>query len=175
MSNECRIERYMPKEALPDFLRELADALQQGGKEGEFDSVGEFYKLKLNFKDEFGQIRVKLKIRTSKPCRGRGGGGKEAEGMPRYKNLKKDMKHSFKMIRKMLRDGQTPPAEAVAAFLADAERMTRYPGKGDAFYPEFRETCRELSEAGASGDLARMKAAAEELARQKSRCHDMHK
>ena len=181
MSGECRIERYMPRQALPDFLRELADALEQGGGDGEFESVADFYKLKLSAKDEFGQLSVKMKVKPPKACKTAQTGPVETEdpsgsesGKPRYKSLKKRMKTSFKIILRMLHDGQTPPAEAVASFLADAERMTSFPGKGEEFYPDFTRACQEFSEAFDSGDLRRMGAMAEELAHQKARCHAMY-
>lgn len=174
MSEDIRTERHMPKEALPGYLRELADALQQGGG-GDFQSVGEFSKLKLRVRDEFGQIRVKLKITSPGACRTGEAGARKGEGMPKYKDLKKRMKRSFKAIRRTLDEGRAPPAGVAASFLADAELMTGYTGKGDEFYQEFRDACRELSDACASGDLARMGAAVEELRRQKRRCHDIHK
>lgn len=189
MSGECRIERYMPRQALPDFLRELADAVEQGGGEGEFESVGGFSKLKLSARNEFGQLSVKMKVKPPKTSRtarpfsaSPESAAPEAEGVPeseiakpRYKSLKKRMKSSFKMIVKMLHQGQTPPAEAVASFLADAEVMTTYPGMGEEFYPDFTRACLEFSEAYASGDPLRMGAMADELAHQKARCHAVFK
>jgi len=175
MREDRGIERHMSKEALPGFFRELADALEQGGG-GEFESVGEFYRLKVSVRDEFGQLRVKLKIKTTGDSHeGRSGAKRGGGGMPKYKDLKKRMKRNFKTIRRALGEGQAPPAEATASFLADSELMTGYPGKGDEFYEDFRQACRAFSEACASGDLGRMGAAAEELNRQKRRCHDRYK
>jgi XXXCH domain-containing protein len=175
MNDERKIWRSMPKEKLPGFLRDLADAIEQGG-DGDFDAVDQFSTLKLRIKDEFGQTRVELTLK--KPPSGwsaRTGGPRGDHGMPKYKDLKKRMKRSFRAIRQALREGRTPPAEATASFLADAGLMTGYSGKGEEFYEEFKEACRAFSEACASGDLNRMGEAAEELRRQKRRCHDRHK
>jgi XXXCH domain-containing protein len=180
MGGECRIERYMPRQALPDFLRELADAVEHGGGEGEFESVNGFYKLKLSAKEEFGQLSVKMKLKSPKACKSEqadapGWTGTSGEELPSYKKLKKRMRASFRMILKMLQAGQTPPAEAVASFLADAEVMTKYQGKGEEFYPDFTRACQDFSEAYASGDALRIGAIAEELAHQKARCHAIFK
>jgi len=203
MSGECKIERRMPKEGLPGFFRDLADALENGGGEGEFEKLDGFVKLKVSLKEEFGGFSVKLKVKGPKQCVAPGyaasalqdaevegpdlhgspdspdsPGAQDAqagpEGLPRYKSLKKRMKNSFKLILRMLHEGQTPPAEAVASFLADAEVMCAYPGKGDPFYPEFLQVCREFSDAYDSCDLPRMGAMAEELAHQKARCHAIY-
>jgi len=191
MSGECKIERRMPKEGLPGFFRELADALENGGGEGEFENLDGFVKLKVSLKEEFGGFSVKLKVKGPKQCVVPGfpasalqdaegedlnaqDAQNEPDGLPRYKSLKKRMKNSFKLILRMLHEGQTPPAEAVASFLADAEVMCAYPGKGDPFYPEFLQVCREFSDAYDSCDLPRMGAMAEELAQQKARCHAIY-
>jgi len=185
MSGECKMERHMPKEGLPAFFREMADALEKGGGEGEFENLDGFVKFKLSIKEAFGGFNLKMKVKAPRPYVPAAAPieGQETEGapgqdniggQPRYKNLKKRMKASFKVILRMLHEGQCPPAEAVASFLSDAETMCMYPGKGDPFYPEFLQVCREFADAYDSCDLPRMGAMAEELAHQKARCHALY-
>ncbi len=186
MSGELRIERHMPKEGLPAFFRELAEAIEKGGGEGEFENLDGFVKLKLSLKEAFGGFSLKMKVKSPRelpPAAGAlfpGFGEGEApvsvgqDELPRYKSVKKRMKTSFKVILRMLHEGQCPPAEAVASFLADAELMCAYPGKGDVFYPDFLQVCREFADAYDSCDLPRMGAMAEELAHQKARCHALY-
>lgn len=97
-----------------------------------------------------------------------------AGGHPRYKSLKKRMKSSFKLIVLALRTSQVPDAQAVASFIADSRVMTRFPGKGDAFYPAYDAEVDRFEAAAAAGDLAAMTASAAALDRMKKECHSRH-
>ena len=98
----------------------------------------------------------------------------ETSGQPRYKNLKKRMKSTFKLIVMALRASQSPDPDAVASFIADSRVMTRFPGKGDAFYPAYDAEVDRFAAAAATGDIAAMTASAAALDRMKKECHSRH-
>ena len=96
------------------------------------------------------------------------------DGLPRYKGLKKRMKHSFKAIVVALRAGLAPEPAVAASFVADSRLMTRYPGKGDAFYAAYDAEVDRFELALAAGDVAAMTASAAALDRMKKECHSRH-
>lgn len=97
------------------------------------------------------------------------------EPLPSYKSLKKNMKDNFKIIFKAVHEGTLPPADVVESFVKDAHTMTRFPGKGDEYYAEFREAANELVEALQSGNLAQLNETADRLNHMKTECHARHK
>lgn len=171
-----KINKYVDQTELAGFLRELADAVENGG-EGELACVNDFKKLKIAIKNEFGQINVKLKIKAADTCEEEGVEAPTAEAAeagqakPKYKHLKKRMKSSYKMIVKMIHDGEVPPAEAVESFLADSDLMVTYPGYGDEYYDDYITVCEAFKKAYESGDLAKMDEAIGAISHEKSRCH----
>ena len=98
----------------------------------------------------------------------------EKNGLPRYKGLKKRMKQTFKAIVMALRAGLPPDAGVAAAFIADSRLMTRYPGKGDAFYPAYDAEVDQFEAAVAAGDMAAMTGSVAALSRMKKECHSRH-
>jgi len=174
MGTENKIEKYMAEKDLPKFFRDLADALEHGGKD-EFVCVEDFVKFKLSVKNEFGQMTVKAKFKPAKPCEPlsvseeRGASGDP--GKPRYKSLKKRMKSSFKMIVKMIHDGNLPPKAAVDSFLSDSKLMVTYPGFGDEFYGEYIEACNAFRKAYEAESIALCLEAVNVLSSQKGQCH----
>ncbi|KHK03636.1 GAK system XXXCH domain-containing protein [Desulfovibrio sp. TomC] len=98
----------------------------------------------------------------------------EKNGLPRYKGLKKRMKQTFKAIVMALRAGVVPEAGVAAAFIADSRLMTRYPGKGDAFYPAYDAEVDQFETAVAAGDIAAMTGSVAALSRMKKECHSRH-
>lgn len=168
MSNDMTIGKYLTAEELAAFFRQLADAVENGGRD-EFACVDDFRKIKISVKNEYGQISLKAKFKSAGPCAPEDGDGGTAK--PKYKDLKKRMRGSFKILVKMVHDGAFPPREAVDAFLADAALMVTYPGYGDEYYESFTSVCAEFKAAHDSGDLAGMHAAVDKLVHEKSRCH----
>ncbi|MHC1790515.1 GAK system XXXCH domain-containing protein [Solidesulfovibrio sp.] len=98
----------------------------------------------------------------------------DTSGRPKYKSLKKRMKGTFKAITMDLRAGQVPNADIAASFIADSRLMTRYAGKGDAFYPAYDAEVDRFEAAAAAGDLEAMTSSAAALGRMKKECHSRH-
>ncbi|GAB7023121.1 GAK system XXXCH domain-containing protein [Salidesulfovibrio brasiliensis] len=176
MGKEIKIEKYIEKKDLITFFREIADAIE-GSSSEELACFEDFKKVKISIKNEFGQMAVKAKIKQERECDATGEEAETApagEGVaakPKYKDLKKRMKRSFKMIVKMTHDETLPPKEAVDSFLEDSELMVAYPGYGDEYYEDYTKACAEFAEAYKAEDMERLKAAVDELANQKGRCH----
>ena len=169
MANSIKIQKYVDKKGAASFLRELADALENGGT-GELACVDDFQKIKIAIKNEFSQISVKAKIRPEGECKALENSGDES-GKPKYKHLKKRMKSSFRLLLKLIHDGQVPPEQAVNAFIKDSRLMVTYPGYGDEYYESYVHAFEAFEAAYRSGDLGRMHDAIDALVHEKSRCH----
>ncbi|QGY41590.1 GAK system XXXCH domain-containing protein [Pseudodesulfovibrio cashew] len=171
MKNKSTIEKYIEAAELPDFLRELADAIENGG-DGEFSCAEDFVKFRVSAKNQFGKVKVRAKFKSASEC---GPPPELLEGVEiaplNYGSLKKRMKSSFRMLTTMSHDGQLPPAEAMESFLTDAATMVTFEGYGDEYYGEFTEECARLKTAYDAGDMDAMKTSLVELAKQKGRCH----
>lgn len=182
---KIKIEMAMAEAA--DWLRDLADRLESPDKDpgdAGLPDLGDFTKMKIGFKRVGDRVRVKAKMKGSKALAAAASGltpeaveaAGEAEGQKdAYKDLKKSMKKSYKAIKENLDADALPPADAVSAFLADSERMIRFPGYGDEYYELYRAACFRFKEAHRSADLAACKSARDELERLKSDCHDRYK
>lgn len=179
MGSSIKIAKYVDKKELANFLRELADAVENGGKD-ELACVDDFKKMKIAVKDEYGRISIKAKIKSAAEC------SEEAEsvemvcdaegtcapsGKPKYKHLKKRMKSSFRMLVNMIHDDQKPPDEAVQSFLEDSVLMVSYPGYGDEYYESYTAACEAFKAAYQAGDMTKMHETIDVLVHEKSRCH----
>ena len=180
MADDLKFEKYIDEKELAGFFRGLADALENGGKD-EFECVDDFKKMKLSVKNEFGQISLKAKIKTNKPCETAAQAepqtdeaGEVVPAKPKYKALKKRMKGSFRMIFKMIHDDQLPPQEAVDSFLEDSILMCTYPGKGDEFYPQYLAACEDFKKAYEAKDMAALNETVDALSFQKGHCHSKY-
>lgn len=170
MGNSAKIQRTLDKKELAEFLRELANGIENGGKD-ELAGVEDFGKIKIGIKDEFGQISLKAKIKPAKSVETDLEGDTQSPGKPKYKHLKKRMKSTFKVLVKMIHDGQVPPKEAVDVFLEDSKLMVSYPGYGDEYYDDYTKACENFQTAFESGDVAKMHETIDVLVHEKSRCH----
>lgn len=172
------IDKFLTKEELPDFFRELADALETG-EDSELGCAADFKKFKIRVRDEYGQISLRLKMKSASECAP--DMDEFDDGMPattgrlHYKDLKKRMGNSFKVIFKMIHQGQKPPKEAIDEFLADSELMVSYPGYGDPYYDIYTKACEEFRTAYDSGDMEQLNRAVDELVHQKGHCHAKYK
>ena len=174
MNNKSKIEKYIEENEVPAFLRELADAIEQGGNE-EYACTDDFKKFKITGKNEFGKVSIRAKFKAASEC------GPPPELLediesgepirPIYRNLKKRMKSSFKMITSMIHSGELPPKQAMDSFLSDSELMVSYPGYGDEYYEDYTNTCNQLKAAYEVEDFIRMQEIIVELAKQKGSCH----
>lgn len=173
-----KIDKFMNKEELPAFFRELADVLEKGG-EGELSCAEDFRKFKIRVRDEYGQVSLRVKLKAASGCQSGmdyiDSGLPAGQGRPRYSDLKKRMGNSFKVVFKMIHQGKLPPRDAVASFLADSELMVSYPGYGDPYYDIYTRACADFAEAYESGDLDRLNRTVDELVHQKGHCHAKYK
>lgn len=183
-SSKHKSEQVLSTEQLPEFLRGLADALQNGALEigGARVEVSALLKLGIEAKFEAGGLRVKLKARTPAPLASAPHEPLAAQSAaPRgsrresYGRLKKRMKRDFNALRQAAQIGGLPPAPLLEAFLADCERMISYPGKGDEDYPVYAKASAALAKAAESGDLEAVRTALAALNALKHSCHAKHK
>ncbi|MCJ2164403.1 MULTISPECIES: GAK system XXXCH domain-containing protein [unclassified Pseudodesulfovibrio] len=171
MNDDNKLNRYVDQKELADFFRTLADAIEKGGQD-EFACIDNFKKIKIRVKNEFGQINLKARVKSAKPCEVSEDETVQAvDGKPKYSALKKRMKSSFRVLIKMIHDGIVPPKEAVESFLADSALMVTYAGFGDEYYESYTLACAALREAFDSGDIEKMHASVDVLIHEKSRCH----
>jgi XXXCH domain-containing protein len=96
-------------------------------------------------------------------------------GLPNYGQLKERMKADFKQIRKAVKKDRSIDAELVRSFCSDALLMTTYPGKGDEYYPAFREQVERLAKAVGQGDGPMLAEAVAAVRRMEKACHKRFK
>ena len=176
-SADSKISKIVTPEELATAFRELADSLEGKDAAGMPD-LKDFSKIKIGVKNDYGQITLKVKVK-SEACEvceecGEPLAGPGPEGKPKYKSLKKRMKSSFKVISSAVNQAVMPPQAAIEAFIADSRLMITYPGYGDEFYAAYDKAVDDFETAVAAGDMAAMHAAVHELNHQKSVCHDIH-
>lgn len=175
-----KIERYMSREELPAFLRELADALEGKAADG-MECPEDFSKMKLTAKERYGKMEVNLKTAPGdmEVCLGSEDTPLEPaatkDEKPSYKTLKKRMKGSFKMIFRMIHDDTIPPKEAVDEFLADSKLMVDYPGYGDEYYDEYAEVCDAFAAAYEAEDMPELHKTVDMIQSLYSHCHARYK
>lgn len=181
--SSMKIQKYVAKEDLPAFFRELADAIESG-EGGELACASAFKKMKINVKDEYGQISLSAKIKSAAECT-----SEDLDEMPesletdpnatppkpKYKALKKRMGKSFKVIFRMIHQGTMPPKAAVDEFLADSKLMVEYPGYGDPYYEVYTAACETFAVAYDAGDMDKLNEAVDELVHQMGHCHAKYK
>ncbi|MFW6236539.1 MAG: hypothetical protein ACOC24_07120, partial [Desulfovibrionales bacterium] len=63
MGSETRMERFMPRDTLPGFFRELAEMLENGGGNG-MESIRAFRKMKITLEDTGTSVAVKVKFKA---------------------------------------------------------------------------------------------------------------
>lgn len=190
-ATERKIKQSVPFEALGDYLRHLADAVENKTERlpSELidlpEPIGKM-EMKGKARDGHWELKIKIKARpAADPDRPMSAGRRatvESAGPLRYpkidyKTLKKRMQESFKDIGKRLAAQQLPEVQVLREFLADSERMVTFSGEkyGGSYYPAYREACRRLSEAHASGNLNDFKAAYAALDQMKKDCHKAYK
>lgn len=176
--SSVKIDKFLAKDELPEFFRQLADALEKGG-EGELSCVDDFRRLKISVRDEFGQVSLRTKIKARGECQPDIDElADESSGRltkPKYKDLKDRMESSFKVIFKMIHQGKIPPKVAVESFLADSKLMISYPGYGDSYYDVYTVACNDFAVAFESGDIDKLNETVDILVLQKGHCHAKYK
>jgi XXXCH domain-containing protein len=186
-----KTERELAGSGLPEFLRELAAALESGVAEETFHGLPlrDFRKLLLVAERHGNGLSVKLKAKRADEVHApRTGGAVNRQGKSpvkaqasreKYRQLKKTMQAEFKAMQADIRAGRLPGAEGVESFLSLADLM----GQGEqpvsgATLAEmaqanaaFLEDCQALRRAHAARDATALAEALERLARRKSACH----
>ena len=172
---------------LPQFLRELAAALEAGSAGGDFHglpaagfSVNGLRKLVLVAERTGAGLSVRLKAKGAgegslaapapEYTGGHTGGhtgakdkDRAAAAREKYRQLKKAMQADFKALLKCAQEGRLPEAETLESFLSLAEM--------NQAQTAFLEDCRSLRRACAARDPAALAGALERLGRRKSACH----
>jgi XXXCH domain-containing protein len=187
--SERKIKQVLPLEALPAYLRQLADALDRrtDGLPAELQDLPDpMTKLEIKGKVRDGAWELKAKIKAEAapaPEQAAGVVAETAEApaaekpQVKYKDLKKRMKSSFKDIAASLEAQRLPEPEILEAFLADSDRMTAFAGAkyGEPYYPAYREACRRLAAAYEAKSWEAFRSAYADLDQLKKDCHKAYK
>lgn len=151
-SGSWKLETRLAAGGLPEFLRRLADALENGSAGGPAEQLAgmpaaprklvlvaeaksEGHELKLKAKRE-GEVRVPTKpamdvksaktveaAEAPKPTPRKAPDQKAARARDKYRQLKKTMQADYKALRKAAEDGAMPPQDVLESFLALCEAM----------------------------------------------------
>ncbi len=186
MAKKCKIKKNITQEELPDFLRKIADALENGAPESDayLVVIEGFKKLKINIRNDFGHTAVKVTAKPMPESPQISADDTETEypieietetGKPKYKTLKKRMKSSFRAIFKAIHAGNFPTVEAIDEFITDSHLMVSYEGFGDEYYAEYITACDAFQEAVEKKDIEAAHKACDELNSIKAHCHAQHK
>ena len=195
--------QFSPAEAA-DYLRQLADALEQGHIElrsKELELEGDV-KVKQELKTKSGKATIKINLKIVAPMpvaaepepaaiQGASQGEAEgfveitpqedepveSEGKASYKKLKKAMGKSFGNIRAMRKKSNLPTAEDVAAFVAQGRKMCTFDKAeyGSESFAGFLAALDKLEAALGAGDDQALDEALSDLWACRSECHKKYK
>lgn len=161
-ASERKYKETMPFEAVPDFLRRLADAIEKRSDPltaERFELLDALSKLAVKGRRQADGWEMKVKLKADAPSKLPPDKKKDpgaarvplssTEAEIHYKDLKKRMKAAFKAIGEAAENQEWPDPNILNAFLADAESMIAFKGTqyGERHYPAFREICRKLAAA----------------------------
>ncbi|MCB2190821.1 MAG: GAK system XXXCH domain-containing protein [Deltaproteobacteria bacterium] len=190
--------RFSPAEAA-DYLRQLADALEQGHLElrSEDLELESDVKVKQELKTKSGKATLKVNLKIVAPMpepeseeaplqedtqgfveiTAPDQETADSEGKTSYKKLKKAMAKSFSNMKKARKEGGMPEAADASVFVASAREMctvdkAKY---GSENYPRFLAALDSLEAALAADDGPAADEALAELGQCKSECHDKFK
>ena len=180
-----------------DYLRQLADALEQGKVRFDRDEmvIEGTVRTKGLLKSKTGRTTLKLKLKFAEvvephldtlpePVDAAEATERSetvlAEPIPvaspeLYKKLKKRMERSFRTLKTLARRGEIPSVEASASFHSDCLAMTGYTGKGDEAYEDFKSTADEFMTAAREGNLAALSKSLDSLGSMRRACHVLRK
>lgn len=187
MAKKCKIKKHITQEELPDFLRKIADALENGAPESDayLVVIEGFKKLKINIRNDFGHTAVKVTAQPMPETESAQSDESQTQSVeigiendtekPKYKALKKRMKSSFKSIFKAIHTGNLPSQEVTEEFIADSHLMVDYEGYGDEYYAEYIAACDDFQKAVKKEDIEAAHKACDELNSIKAHCHAQHK
>jgi XXXCH domain-containing protein len=184
MKTEEKIKGKYTAAQLSALLKAVGNQVAGGSVPPEDRWAGllqDFKEISLSVKRKNSAFAVKLKVEKDATAAPREATAEtapaptpETKTMVKYKELKKRMKSSFKAIRASLEAGALPDQALVAEFLADSEKMTTYPGKGDEYYPDYRRACARFAEAFERSDLEALGQTFGDLKTLRNECHDRY-
>ncbi|MGD9251162.1 MAG: GAK system XXXCH domain-containing protein [Desulfobacterales bacterium] len=188
-TSERKIKQAMPREAMPTYLRLLADALERKTVDlpDEMNDLPEpIAKLELKGKLRGNAWELKIKIKAEEPsvaeqmaapAAATSETAKAGKPQTKYKHLKKKMKSSFKDIGESLTAQKLPEPEVLNAFLAQSDLMMAFSGDkyGESQYSTYRDACSQLAQACEAQNWEAFKSAYANLDQLKKDCHNKYK
>ncbi len=185
MGKGKKIERSIKPEELPNFLRQMADAIESGGTDAmtNFTAIEGFKKLKIKISQDLENTIIKIKAKPEKcsPLSAQEKQGTDhsqtpqTPAKPRYTDLKKRMKNSFKTIFKSIHAGVLPPERIAKQFIEDSKLMVTYEGHGENYYAEYTVACDEFVSALENKNIEDAHKACDSLNNIKAHCHSQYK
>lgn len=174
MSRKKKIEFGMSRDELAQFLRIIADCVEQDKEalpEYDIDLSG-YKKFRVSFKKYFDSMVVKCKIRYNETEEEEYDEDTEYQ----YEILKQRMKTYFREMQESVEAKSFPSREIMSVFLKDSETMISFSDYGDdRGYIEYMKACNELKQAYYNEDLSAMSRKLNDLDQCKDQCHDKFK
>ncbi|MBU4275489.1 MAG: GAK system XXXCH domain-containing protein [Proteobacteria bacterium] len=194
--------QFSPAEAA-DYLRQLADALEQGHialRSEELELEGDV-KVKQELKTKSGKATLKINLKIVAPipvaapeitpAQGEAQGDNEgfveitsteeelaeSEGKVSYKKIKKALGKSFGSLKSIRKEGGIPSLADASAFLAQAREVCTFDKAkyGSENYPRFLAALDRVEDALAAGNGSALDEALDEVGQCKSDCHEKFK
>lgn len=194
--------RFSPAEAA-DYLRQLADALEQGHialRTEDLELEGDV-KVKQALKTKSGKATLKINLKIVAPmpgdvpeaeaAQGEAQGESEgfveitapeeepaeSEGKASYKKTKKALAKSFAVLKSIRKEGGMPSLAEASSFLAQAREMCAFDKAkyGSENYPRFLAALNRVEDALAAANGSALDEALDEVGQCKSDCHDKFK
>jgi XXXCH domain-containing protein len=165
----------MTSQEVSQFLRGIADGIEDKPTEEKLAGIKNFQKLKLKLKRYGEKISVEVKIKQdSSPfqsddkqdCKQKESGH---SSLKKYRAAKKRLKPLFKDIFRSVSHGILPSGDLIQGFFRDSDQMIAFHGQD--YYKKYIAACEEFRAALNQGDLAGAKAGCEKIRQIKSECH----
>lgn len=175
MPEKRKFEMNLTKEQSSEFLRKVADSIEQKSEiiEDYGIDLKNYGKLKLSIKPKFDQMKLKVSLKKYFEEE-EDEEYKEIKGREEYKYFKKRMKSYFQEIKESLDQNVFPSSEIVSVFLKDSETMRTYQ-VADEYYQDYMEACSKLSEAYQQEDFKQLQEQFNNLNEIKDACHLKYK
>ncbi|WP_031481860.1 GAK system XXXCH domain-containing protein [Maridesulfovibrio frigidus] len=185
MGKGNKIERSIRPEELPNFLRQMADAIETGETDGMtyFTAIEGFKKLKIKISQDPEETLITVKVKpeknyqpaTQETQNTAQDQTKDSPPKTKYTELKKRMKNSFKTIFKSIHAGVLPPERIAAQFIEDSKLMVTYEGHGEDYYDEYAGACDEFVKALENKNIEDAHKACDNINSIKAHCHSQYK
>jgi len=159
-----KIEMVFRREEACDFLKKLAEAIEQGKSIlPEYDlNLAGLKKVKFAIEEE--QVDVTLKLDPAK-----------LEEKRQYQKIKNRMHVYFEEIQEALSKDILPSRELVTVFIEDSKQMLKFNQLGTEFRKEYEQLLQDLARANKAEDLQLIKATVKLINDCKQRCHELYR